>query len=75
MMTPELITIKLNPDGKYIGASVRMSDGELVPMGKGVTLAKLLESVDEKDLRKLHKACEQRVNHLDGIKKKPWYKW
>lgn len=73
-MSPDIITLKVNANGQYVGGSVRMDDGELVTLGKDMKLAHLLEAVDPKDLRRLHKAISKRIQQLDG-NKKPWYKW
>ena len=74
LMTPEIITIKLNSTGSLVGASVRDSEGNLAPLDKNGTRG-LLEALGGTELAKLHKLVSEQLEIRNGTKKKGWFKW
>ena len=77
-MTPDVLTIKWNKDGMYVGASMRTDDGQLIPVGtkEGIALADVLAQLTRVQLSMLATAAQAQIDIIDAgaPPKKPWYR-
>ena len=72
MMTPEIVTFKINKEGSITGASIRYTNTDVVPVKR---LSEVISAIGEKDLRKLDKAISLRLKELESGPKKKWYRF
>lgn len=77
-MSPDVLTIKFNASGQYIGASVRMLDGTLVPAGvkDGVSMEDIMAQLTRHQLARLAAAAQAQIAIIDAgaPPRKPWYR-
>lgn len=76
-MTPDVLTIKFDPDGKVRGASIRTTDQQLHPIGpRGVLLADVMAMLSRDHLAQLAAAAQAQIAVIDAgaPPKKPWYR-
>ena len=77
-MRPDVLTIKFNGNAQYIGASMRMLDGTLVPAGTkdGVSLEDVMAQLTRCQLARLATAAQAQIEIIDAgtPPKRPWYR-
>lgn len=78
-MTPDVLTIKWNKDGLYVGASMRTVEGDLIPVGtkEGISIADIMAQLTRHQLTTLVNAAQAQIDIIDAgtPPKKPWYQF